>query len=255
MRQAVLAVATVLVSIATANASLIGADHAGNYGGSWNTGSNGGTNFGAWSISASGTAGTFIGDPAAAGIAGMNAASFGMYANPNGPGNYVNADRAFGGGAMVADDVFSLVWGVNWDSDGTGNKGFNLYSGGAGGTQLININMGGSSAITYDIGGGAQPLFNNYGVNGMLFSFWYLGGNQLRLQVTGRDGVESFDQTLNLAGSPDSFRLYASDLATGDQRQPYVNDFSMTHTVPEPGSLALIGLGIAGVLIARRMRK
>jgi hypothetical protein len=257
MRKFGLWLATVLIPVFSIEASLVGADHGGNYGGSWSTGSNGGTNFGAWAISVSGTAGSFIGDPVTAGIGGMSSSSFGLWANPNGPGNYVNADRPFGGGAMVAGNVFSFLYGVNWDSNGSGNKGFNLYSGGVGGTQLINVNMGGSATITYDVGGGAQTLFSNYGTNAMMFTFTFLSGNQLRLQATGRNGTDSFDQTFNLSGAPDTVRYYASDLDQNDanNRQPYINNLSMSNAIPEPNVLALIGLGIAGMLFIRRFKK
>lgn len=250
-----IAIIVALAMVGVAQASLIASDNGGNYAGGWTNAANGGSGFGAWSISSGGTgsSGAFIGDPASGGISGMSSSSFGLYANPYGPGNYVNADRDLDA-ALNVGDIFAFEWGVNWDSAG-GHKGFNFYSGGVSGSQLLNIDIGGSATITYDIGGGAQTLFSNYGTDVMNFSFEFLGGvnNQLRVQANGRDGVETFDQTFNLSGSPDAFRLYASDLDSGDNRQPYFNNFTI-NSIPEPASLALIGFGVAACTLLRRRK-
>lgn len=255
MKRFIVAVAVLSVA-GVAQAALIAADNGSNYAGGWTNTANGGYGFNPWSITAGtagGFSGSFIGDPAGAGISGMSNSTFGLFANPYGPGNFVTADRSFAA-ALNVGDIFALQWGVNWDSDGLGNKGFNLYSGGVSGTQLLNINMGGSATITYDTNGVAQTLFANYGTAAMTFTFEFLGGvnNQLRIQATGRDGLETFDQTFDLAGAPDAFRLYASDLAGGDNRQPYFNNFSIT-AIPEPGSVMLIGLGLVACVVTRRL--
>lgn len=217
-------------------------DNASNYGGTWNNGDNEGYGFGAWSLSNGtngGFSGWFIGNPEGAGITGMGTTAFGLYANPFGAGNFVNADRAFVG-PLAIGSTFSLDWGVNWDSDGAGNKGINIYTGGTGGTQIININMGGSSAITIN----GNPMFNNYGTNPMTINFEYVSAENLRVFATGRDGVETYDQTLAVTGAPDAVRFYASDLAAGDQRQSYFNNLQITPdftAVPAAATARIIG--------------
>ncbi|MFH0880194.1 MAG: PEP-CTERM sorting domain-containing protein [Lentisphaerota bacterium] len=242
-------IASVLVVIlavsGTTFASLIGIDDSGNYGGGWTTGTNQGTGFGAWTLAPSGNAGTFIGDPTAAGISGLGTSAFGLYANTT-AGDFVDVTRSFSS-ALLAGDTFSIDWGVNWDSAGTGNKGLNLM---AGATELININMGGSQTNTIN----GSAMFTNYGVNAMTINFQYLGDTSVRVYATGRDGLETYDQTLVVSsGTPTGFKIYASGLAVGDQRQPYFDNLAI-NSIPEPATMAMLGLG-AGLLALRRFRK
>lgn len=233
-------------------AANLASDNGSNYSGGWTNGSNGGSGFSAWSITANpgtgGFAGSFIGDPSGAGISGLSATSFGQYANPGGSGATVDAGRGFTGGALAVGQTFSFDWGVNWDSDGAGNKGWNLYSGGIGGTQLINVNMGGSAAITIDDGGGAATLFSNYGTAAMTINIEQLATG-LRIYATGRDGIETYDNTFIGVSGVDSFKFYSSELGTGDNRQQYFNNLAV---VPEPSTIVLGVVGVLGLAIARR---
>ena len=217
-------------------------DNAGNYDGVWANGSNQGNGFGAW-VLASGTnagfAGHFIGDPATAGISGMSAASFGLFSNPYGPGNFALADRPFAGPLSIGS-TFSVDWGVNYDGNGLGNKGINLYTGGTSGTQIISINMGASAAITIN----GNPMFNNYGTNVMTLHFEYVSAGNLRVYATGRDGTESYDQTIAVIGPPDAVRFYSSDLGAGDARQSYFNNLKITtdfNNVPANSDAVAVG--------------
>lgn len=203
--------------------TILAEDNAGNYT-TWDTGSNAGTGFGAWTITTGNNAGAFLGDPALAGISGMPISSFGLYANPETPNNdFVNADRSFSE-PMPVGATFSFQWGVNFDSNGSGSKGFNLYSGA---TQLLNINMGNSAEITImQYNNTPATLFSNYGTAAMTINIRRISETQLRVFATGRDGSESFDQTFTFLSSevPDAFRFYAANLDTGDDRQPYFNN-------------------------------
>ncbi len=220
-----------------------GTDAASNYGGIWNNGSNQGYGFGAWTLTAnqgSGFAGHFLGDPAGAGITGMPNPSFGLYANPGGSGASANADRTLVAPLPVGGTL-SFDWGVNWDSDvAGGNKGFNLYTGGTSGTQIINVNMANSGAITIN----GNPMFNNYGTQKMTLSFQYQSAGNLRVFGTGRDGSESYDQVIAVAGAPDALRFYASGLNGGDQRQPYFNNFNIVTSTT--GVLATSSVQVKG---------
>lgn len=196
------------------------ADATSNYS-SWLSGTNPGCGFGTWNLWTGGNAGFFLGDPAAAGITGMSNPAFALYANPA-SGNSANADRTFVSPLGIGSTL-SLDWGVNFDANGIGNKGINLYTGGFGGTQIVNINMGGTSAITIN----GNPLFNNYGTQKMTLYFEYVSAGNLRVHGIGRDGSESYDQTIAVAGPPDAIRFYASNLDAGDQRQPYFNNLKI----------------------------
>jgi hypothetical protein len=223
---------------------IIAQDNAAGYGGNWTNGSNGGFGFEAWNLNSnpgSGFAGWFLGNPSDAGISGLSDPSFGLFANPEISGAFVNADRNFFQPLPIGA-TFSFQWGVNWDSDGTGNKGINIYSGGAGGTQLININMGGSAAITIN----GDAMFSEYGTQAMTLHFELLSETQLRVYGTGRDGVEIYDNIFNIYAAPDAVRFYASNLATGDQRQPYFNNLQIAF--PE-NAILTNDLTVDGILI------
>ncbi len=249
-----LLVTMIALASATAQAQ-IASDNAGNYafGGGWVNGSNGGTGFGAWAITANagtGSAGNFIGDPTVAGITGMGNEAFGLFANAQGSGATVSADRTFSA-ALGVGETFSFIWGINWDGDNTtlGNKGFNLYVGGIAGTQVVNVNNGGNSNI--DMNGSDTGM--GFGLAAMTWSFTRTSTTDLLVSANDRDGDGTFSTTLSLASSAvDGFRFYASELGAGDQRQPYFNDFSV---VPEPTTMGLAVAGLAGLLIARRRRQ
>ncbi|HMP72767.1 MAG TPA: hypothetical protein PKE55_05830 [Kiritimatiellia bacterium] len=205
-------------------------DEASFYSGSWTDGSNEGNGFGPWAFNHNSDpdaippyfAGVFIGDPAGAGISGMDAESFGFFANP--PGSPANAEvtRALAA-PMNVGDTFVFQLGLNWDSnDEFSNRGFNLL---AGATQLLNINMGNSATITVN----GNPMFTEYGNQAVTVSIEYVADGSLRVFATGRDGVETFDETLTVdTGAPSSFAFYfnATDSGT-DERQMYVNNLQV----------------------------
>ncbi len=232
----------VAVALALGTASVqAGIDVASNapYTPTWDSGDNGGSGFGAWVLSGSGGTGGFGGaelkDPTAVSITGMGTTAFTLYADPGGSGAFSNADRAFSSPLNIGD-TFSIQLGINFDSGATGSKGFNVYSGGVGGTQLVNINNFGSAAITIN----GNPMFANYGTNAMTLNFQLTTATNLHVFGNGRDGSESYSGNFTVAAAPDAFRLYASNLQTGDIAKPYLNTLQI---VPEPSTLLLITLG------------
>jgi hypothetical protein len=221
------------VVIASDNAS------ATNYPGGWSNGSNGGSGFGPWTIASSngtsGFAGAIIGNPATAGITGMSSTSFGLYANPSSSGAYVNAERNFANPLGVGDS-FSFQWGINWDSNG-GNKGFSIYSGGASGTELINVNNGSNADITIkgiDVTG--TNVGFGYGDAAMTWTITRTSATNLQVKATNRDvsltAAPNYSENFTISGTaaPDSFKFYASGMDSGDNRQPYFNNFQITNT-------------------------
>ena len=171
--------------------------------------------------------------------------------NPPSSGAYVDADRSFNNPLGIGDS-FSFQWGINWDS-GAGAKGFNIYSGGAGATQLINVNNGSTSNITInstDVGFG-------YGTTAMTWNFTRTSATNLQVQATNRDGGTSYSGNFTISGAPDAFRFYASGMQVpamendNDKPQSYFNNLTLT-VIPEPSSLSLLAL--SGLALLRRRR-
>ena len=251
---AVAAIGIALVA-GSARATTIASDNAGNYSGSgWTNGSDGGTGFGAWSLSASGGTGgfggNFIGNPTTAGITNFGTEAFGQFANSD-SGAFANADRSLDA-ALNVGDVFSFQWAVNFDSNGAVNKGFNIYTGGVGATQLINVNMGGSSTISIN----STDTGFVYGTDPMTWSFEMTDATTLNVTATPRGSGSNYTGNFTVGGAPDSFRFYAGNLNAGDQRQPYFNNFQVV-AVPEPAMapLVIFGLLVPAVLSYRKMRR
>lgn len=212
----------------------------------WTSGSNGGTGFTPWSFNitqGTGAAGVFIGDPLAAGITGMSASSFGFYANPLGSGANAEVSRGFAV-PLLPSQVFSFEWGLNWDSNSaSSNRGFSLLHGAA---EIINVNMGNSAEIRIN----GQVMFSQYGTQAFVLNFEQLTPTSVRVYGTGRDGVETYDNTFsNLLGQASGFKFYFNATeANATPRQMYVNDLEI---VPEPNATSLIFLSAVGLFAYR----
>lgn len=208
-------------------------DNAGNYGGvgepGWTNTANAGTGFAAWSLASGGGTGgfggNFLGDPNAAGISGFGTSTFSQFANSTGTGAFANADRTLSS-AMQVGDTFSFQWAINWDSGAGGSKGFNLYTGGLGGTQLINVNNG--SSATIDINGVDTGF--TFGTSVMTWTFAYTSATTLVVTANDRDGAGTYSNSFTIAGAVDAFRFYSSSMQSGAQAQPYFNNFSLTNS-------------------------
>jgi hypothetical protein len=193
------------------------ADSGSNYGsGQLTSGATGGSGFGAWTVSTGGgLSGAFLGDPSAAGIKGMSAKSFGLYAK-GGVGSIVQAFRSLTTPLAVGDSL-SFQWSINWDS-GSGEKGFNIRA--ADNTFLFNVkNQDDAKIFVAGIDSGIA-----YGDRVMTWSITRTGNTTLLVRAVGRDG-SSFSREVTVSNlAPGRIEFYAQNLPDGDQRQPYFND-------------------------------
>lgn len=183
---------------------LVAADRALNYTNGWTNGANAGNGFGPWQIIAAAGATATLADPADSGITGMASTAFAL----GGTNGYADAVRTFAQ-PLAVGQRFSVRWGNNWDTGGSGNKGVNIYAGGTNGAQLLNINMSGTEQITIN----GQPMFTKYGSAAITLNFQYVATNTLFVHATGRDGIETYQNTFTVPGAPDAVKFYAGDLA------------------------------------------
>jgi hypothetical protein len=127
-------------------------------------------------------------------------------------------------------DKFALLLFFNnlFNFNVTGDKHF------AGGSELLN---------------GANPW--GYGAD----SRWDITATQVnstQLQVNIVRGSDTYTSGL-ITGSLSAFKLYAGNLQGSEgERNLYANNLQI---VPEPSTGMLMGLGVAGLLVVRRIRK
>ncbi|MCZ4409813.1 autotransporter-associated beta strand repeat-containing protein [Cryomorphaceae bacterium 1068] len=198
-------------------------DNATNYGGSWTNGSNNGTGYNAWSItSGGGTAGTFIGDPAANGMGtiGIGSTAFGLFGHS---GVFVNAVRFFGENgtnvSMQIGDQYSFYWAMNWDA-GSGSKGFDLRAGGA---TVFNVNNGSSATIT-TTNGVADGAF---GTSPMLVTLTRTSWTEYSFLMTRRSDGSTYSTTISSSQNIDNINIYiGAQPDPNGNRNIFFNDFS-----------------------------
>ncbi|MFM7205883.1 MAG: PEP-CTERM sorting domain-containing protein [Planctomycetaceae bacterium] len=219
---AMVSLTLVLIVSGRANAQFTwAADNAGNYGGNWSNGSDGGSGFGAWGFGVGSNTGNFIGNPAnnGMGTSGIGTTAFGLYATG---ANYFNGGRAFDS-AMQVGDAFTFWWAMNWDANG-GNKGIDLK---ANNSTIFNVNNGGSALITTSNG----TANSTYGTTPMLVTATRTSGSQYSFSMTSRSGGGTYSTTFNSSVGLDSFNLYIGNQNEGNgNRNIYFNNFQLANS-------------------------
>lgn len=233
-----LAVTAILLAVSTFSVRAqftFANDNAGNYGGSWTAGSDGGTGFGGWGFSDQSTSvnmGSFIGNPTNSGInpSALGSAAFGLY-SVNATAGYANRSRGFDVG-MGIGDVFTFDWGMNWDAGNTnGSKGFDIRSGS---TNLFTLVQSGnvSPAINFNnnVNSTSGAAANTYGTNNMAVTLTRTASGYT-FTMTSRNTGGLFTTNISTSATIDGFNLFTGNQNNADnQRNIFFDNFSITNS-------------------------
>jgi hypothetical protein len=200
-------------------------DEASNYI-SWTNGSNNGTGFNPWTITAQPNTGVFLGNPASDGMGtvGIGTNAFAIFATDG--SNYVATSRTFTSGMNVGD-VFSFYWVINFDANG-GNKGFDLK---AGGTTIFNANNNNTSTITSNLSSPNNIIDSGYGTTPMLVTLTRTSDILYNITITSRSGGPTYSASINSPLVVNEINFYCG--AQGDglgQRNLFFNQLLITKT-------------------------
>jgi hypothetical protein len=262
-----IATALLLVFLAfSSSASLIASDNGGNYA-SWGTdGQNGGAGFGAWTFRTFvGIQGGFAGFYTDTGTPGVT--NWAMYANQANLGGSPQsvAFRDFTGGSLGVGQTFNIqFYNVGVDYAG-GSVGLTLRTGNIT-NGVSDYNNGSRFEFSFLQGAANYYIYDNSGTFDTSIP-WQNTGLNLSLTLTSADTydfkvVQLGSSTTNLftgrtlggtsGNGLDSVALY-NRFAGPDADQGNIrwNDMSV---IPEPSTIALLAMSLAGLLIGRRFR-
>jgi hypothetical protein len=235
----------------TAKAATLGTDNANQavYDDGWQTGDDGaatGDAFGAWTLSISDIAGHFIGDSTVLSAPGadinVGGESWGMFGATPG---FAAADRGFTGGGLSVGQTFSIELAVNFRN---GFKGIDVKDGA---TTIFNFNIGGDDYVVTTNGTAFGSIGSTYSANTeFLLSFEQTSAGGGTWTIIRSGGVADSDSG-SYSGTPDNIRLYVGSTGGGDPNNLYANSMAI---IPEPSTIALVGLGLIGALALRRRK-
>ena len=233
-------------------AAIVAADNASDpaYADAWQSGDNGGSGFGPWTLSTNNndpsTGGQFIGNSSTNGNGssgnintGTPARSFGLYANNN---DASFATRSFTGGALLPGQAFNLAMDNGFID--SGSVGFVLLD--ALGNASVGFRFqGGDTFYEVVVSTGAVSTTVPFTADGLNVSILLGAADSFTLSIN--SNVE-YAGTL-VATAPTQFQIINSHAGSNADHDAFFNNFSVT---PEPTSLSLLALGCVTLLRRRR---
>lgn len=228
----------VTLSVGMCSAAPLAADDASDtaYDDGWGTGDNGGSGFGAWSLSnTGGNSGHFVGasgnNAGGSGNIDTGGRAWGAYANS---GETADGTRPFSGPLSVGQ-TFSIAMDNGWIGGGT--VGFGLQNSSSQ-NRLEYYFVGGSPNYTIQDNSGSVDSGLGFTGDGMTVAVTLTGANSYLLTI---DGGTAITGTLANSGGIDRVRVFNFDAGSGGNNDAFFNSISI---VPEPSSLVLVLLGL-----------
>ena len=227
-----------------------GADDASNYTGWGGSNNQGGSGFGEWtfSTSGSGSAGFFRGTSDREGREPIDTDgnAFGMFSN-GGTSTGAFARRAFthnSDGELKPGESFSFDFSFRFNG---GRRGIDLWENSDGTGFLANVEHAGSDALTFFPGavnqGNRETIVGNIFNKATRLTFIWNGGSTNNLTIRAEslaDGSFFEEQTITVASAPKSFTLLFENTNTGGDYEPFFNNFRINNTyadgIPKEGS-------------------
>jgi hypothetical protein len=211
------------------------------YSDGWQNGDNGGTGFGAWTLT-DGDGGHYVG------ATGLGASTFGLFNTFT--ATTTDAVRPFTGGPLAAGQTFSIDLGFTTFA-AAGSVGLNLRSGT---TESLTLATDGANWMLNDGGlGGAFNIGTATANTPYHFALTYNGGNSYSFTLTGATPGDNFVATNNLTGI-DNVRFF--NFNQGGGANFGFDNLSITTAVPEPTTLSLLAgpVLLGGYFFLRRRR-
>ncbi len=271
-----------LILASSAEGAALASDNASAYAydDGWTTGDNGGSGFGAWTVSAtSGSGGRFIGS-STANADGLDNGTQGGVAS-DGDINTTTGPNPDQSGSPDPNSTAGRAWGLFANSGAISNAvrpftgtlsigqtvNFSFDNGYFAGTVGVGLQNAagdnlwefyyttGNASYTNSDGNGAVLSGLGFGDEGIDFSFTLTGAASYSLSVTRKDGVAYTNNTGALIANADQaiaqVRIFNSNAGAGSANDVYANSMSV---VPEPSSLLLASFGLGLAALGRRRR-
>jgi len=202
----------------------------------WTTGSNGGTGFGAWTLT-DGDGGHYIGST------GLGSSTFGLFNTFS--TTTTDAVRPLTGGFLSPGQTFSIDLGFTTFA-ASGAVGLNFHSGT---TESLTLFTDGANWMLND-GGSPFGIGTATANTPYHFTLTYNGGNSYSFTLTGALPGNNFTATNNLTGI-DNIRYFDFNQGGGANF-----GFDNMAVVPEPSTLALLAgpMLLGGWFFVRRRR-